>query len=122
MLEVGKGERLTIGASNDDPRAVHNLYIGIYDESQPDNGAKWKSEDLEKGQKGTFTAEFPDEDVTYEMWCNIPGHRQAGMSGDVKVGAGKEREEGPTPLLPAPSLPFVFLGLVGVLLFLRRRE
>ena len=44
------------------------------------------------------------------------------MTGDVKVGAGKEREEGPKPLLPAPGLPFVFLGLVAVVLFLRRRE
>lgn len=117
-----KGEAVAFAVKNDDPRALHNFFIGLYDEGQPDHGARWKSSDLEAGANETFAVPFPDEDVTFEMWCDVPGHRQAGMTGTITLGAGKALEAEKKPLLPGPQPAFVLLGIALVVLGLRRRQ
>lgn len=116
------GDTLVVTADNTDG-IVHNLYIGVFDANQPDHGALWKTEDLQGGEKATIQVGAFDKDVTYEYWCDKPGHRQGlrqGMSGVLVVGKGSALEE-KEPLLPGPS-PVVALVGVAVLVFVLRRR
>ena len=66
--------------------AVHDLYIGNFDPSKPDNGAIWHSTAVGANGSGTFIVETGDQEGTFEMWCNQPGHRGLGMTGTAHVG------------------------------------
>ncbi|MBN1454139.1 MAG: nitrite reductase, copper-containing [Anaerolineales bacterium] len=51
-------------------------------------GANAKSDDV-VGPGNSVTLEFtPSQDGTFAYYCNIPGHRQAGMEGKFIVGSG----------------------------------
>jgi nitrite reductase (NO-forming) len=59
--------------------AVHNLHV---------DGVDAQSEDV-VGQGNSVVLEFtPDKEGTFAYYCNIPGHRQAGMEGKLIVGSG----------------------------------
>lgn len=120
-LEFEKGAKATIGAANAD-KLPHNLYIGTFDPGKEKHGALWFSPDLGQGENDTFPTEFPNEDITFEMWCDIPGHRDAGMTGTVKIGAGGAPvDAGPTPLLPGAEAVALLLALALLAGLLRRR-
>jgi nitrite reductase (NO-forming) len=51
-------------------------------------GADAKSEDV-VGPGNSVTLEFtPNQDGTFAYYCDVPGHRQAGMEGKFIVGSG----------------------------------
>ena len=94
MVFVGKGGAID-GQTNPDLRAnvgdtvkvtlisgegaTHNIHV---------EGVNAQSEDV-VGQGNSVVLEFsPDEDGTFAYYCNIPGHRQAGMEGKFIVGSG----------------------------------
>ena len=94
MVFVGKGGAID-GQTNPDLRAnvgdtvkvtlisgegaTHNIHV---------DGVNAQSEDV-IGQGNSVVLEFsPDNDGTFAYYCNIPGHRQAGMEGKFIVGAG----------------------------------
>ncbi len=59
--------------------AQHNIFF---------DGANAQSEDV-VGPGNSVTLEFtPSQDGTFAYYCNIPGHRQAGMEGKFIVGSG----------------------------------
>ena len=59
--------------------ATHNLFV---------EGVNAQSEDV-VGQGNSVVLEFnSDADGTFAYYCNIPGHRQAGMEGKLIVGSG----------------------------------
>ena len=94
MVFVGKGGAID-GQTNPDLRAnvgdtvkvtlisgegaTHNLFV---------EGVNAQSEDV-VGQGNSVMLEFsPDKEGTFAYYCNIPGHRQAGMEGKFIVGSG----------------------------------
>jgi nitrite reductase (NO-forming) len=94
MVFVGKGGTID-GQTNPDLRAnvgdtvkvtlisgegaTHNIHV---------DGVNAQSEDV-VGQGNSVVLEFsPDKDGTFAYYCNIPGHRQAGMEGKFIVGSG----------------------------------
>ena len=94
MVFVGKGGAID-GQTNPDLRAnvgdtvkvtlisgegaTHNIHV---------DGVNAQSEDV-IGQGNSVVLEFsPDNDGTFAYYCNIPGHRQAGMEGKFIVGSG----------------------------------
>jgi nitrite reductase (NO-forming) len=94
MVFVGKGGAID-GQTNPDLRAnvgdtvkvtlisgegaTHNIHV---------DGVNAQSEDV-VGQGNSVVLEFsPDKDGTFAYYCNIPGHRQAGMEGKFIVGSG----------------------------------
>ena len=65
--------------------AGHNFYLDEF-------GVK--SADV-SGQGNSVSVEFVvDKDGTFSYYCNIPGHRQAGMEGKLIAGSGVASEEG----------------------------
>ena len=59
--------------------ATHNLFV---------EGVNAQSKDV-VGQGNSVVLEFsPDKEGTFAYYCNIPGHRQAGMEGKFIVGSG----------------------------------
>jgi uncharacterized cupredoxin-like copper-binding protein len=50
------------------------------------NGAEAKGEIVGKGGKSTATADL--KDGTYQVYCPVPGHKQAGMNAKLVVGSG----------------------------------
>ena len=59
--------------------ATHNIFF---------EGVNAQSEDV-VGQGNSVVLEFsPDNEGTFAYYCNIPGHRQAGMEGKLIVGSG----------------------------------
>jgi nitrite reductase (NO-forming) len=94
MVFVGKGGAID-GQTNPDLRAnvgdtvkvtlisgegaTHNIHV---------DGVNAQSEDV-VGQGNSAVLEFtPDKEGTFAYYCNIPGHRQAGMEGKFIVGSG----------------------------------
>lgn len=123
-ITVAKGEAVAFEIKNDDAGAPHNFFIGAkYDAAKPNDGAEWLSGDpLKPGESGDLLVTFPDSDVTFEIWCDVPGHYGAGMKGTLTVGAGSGIAEGPKPLLPGFEPGFLLLGLAGVGFALARRR
>lgn len=65
-------------AVSNDGQVVHNLAI---------KGTDLITEDLQPGDTATLDISELD-DGAYEMYCEIPGHRDAGMKGTLTVGSG----------------------------------
>lgn len=65
---------------------VHNLYIGTPQESGEPEDIIWESKDIQPGESTTLLV-VPSEDQTgtYEWWCDIPGHYELGMNGEVTI-------------------------------------
>lgn len=120
-FEFSKGEAVAFKVANDDPSIIHNFYVGIFSEPAANHGAEWFTPTLLKGGNATLIVNFPDKDVTYEIWCDVPGHRQSGMTGELKIGSGQALVEGPKPLLPGFELPLLLIGGTILVLVLRRR-
>jgi plastocyanin len=51
-----------------------------------------KTKALSPGQSATLKA--PDKEGSYEMYCPIDGHKDKGMTGELKVGSGGTGESG----------------------------
>ncbi|MBI4392478.1 MAG: hypothetical protein HY556_01585 [Euryarchaeota archaeon] len=78
---------------------------------------------LQPGKSETlrFTA-GPAGNHTY--YCTVPGHREAGMAGTMRIAAGPVGDEGDgkrTGVAPVPGVPLPLL-LIGVLLLVRARR
>lgn len=73
-LTVAAGEEVEIMLANDGA-IPHNMSI---DDAGVD-------EDLDGGESTTFTFTAPDAPGEYEIYCNVPGHREAGMVATLVV-------------------------------------
>jgi FtsP/CotA-like multicopper oxidase with cupredoxin domain len=67
-------------------KVVHNLQIAAGDQTL-------KTPDLQPG--GTATIDVPAlETGQYDMWCGVPGHKEAGMAGILNIGNAASGEGG----------------------------
>lgn len=73
-LEAPAG-KVTIELTNDSP-VDHNVAI-------EGNGVDVESDTIKDGEKTSVTAEL--EPGTYEFYCSVPGHEEAGMKGTLNV-------------------------------------
>ena len=71
----------TIPANTDVTIDVSNDGAVVHDFFQPDTKAD--TGQIQPGQSGTVVLNLPPG--TYQYWCSIPGHRDAGMSGTITV-------------------------------------
>lgn len=120
-VDADPGETVTFLVENVDPFTSHNLFAGERDTSAPNEGAQWFSPTLQPGETAQVSITFPDDDQTILYWCQVPGHFQGGMRGQITVGEGGELVEEEPPLLPG----FEALGVlvaIGVALALGRRR
>ncbi|MBX3032056.1 MAG: PQQ-dependent sugar dehydrogenase [Chloroflexi bacterium] len=72
-ITIPADTEVTVDLRNDGA-VVHDLY-------QPDLDVK--TPDLQPGESGSVVIDLPPG--TYEFWCAIPGHREAGMTGTFIV-------------------------------------
>ncbi len=72
---------LTIPADTDVTIELTNAGAVVHDFYQPDLDVK--TPDIEPGQTGTVVINLAPG--TYQFWCAIPGHRDAGMTGTLTV-------------------------------------
>lgn len=70
---VPAGE-VTFRLEQEDPDAPHDFRIEELDEG---------TDVLEEGETDEFTVEL--EPGTYTYYCSVPGHREAGMEGELEV-------------------------------------
>jgi nitrite reductase (NO-forming) len=113
MVFIGKGGAID-GQTNPDLRAnvgdtvkvtlisgegaTHNLHV---------DGVNAQSDDV-IGQGNSVVLEFsPDTDGTFAYYCNIPGHRQAGMEGKFIVGSGISTNTSSTTNVSSNASPAV---------------
>ncbi len=61
----------------------HNIYIGTYNPTGS-SVAIWKSVDIAGGDSASFVM-TPESAMTWDSWCNIPGHVGLGMVGTVQA-------------------------------------
>jgi outer membrane protein assembly factor BamB/plastocyanin len=76
-----KPKDFTIPANTDVTIDVSNDGAVVHDFFQPDTKAD--TGQIQPGQSGTAVVNLPPG--TYQYWCSIPGHRDAGMSGTITV-------------------------------------
>ncbi|MFN8518604.1 MAG: PQQ-binding-like beta-propeller repeat protein [Chloroflexota bacterium] len=72
---------ITIPANTDVTIEVTNDGGVIHDLVQPDSGAD--TGEVQPGQTGTAVVNLPPG--TYQFWCSVPGHKDAGMTGTITV-------------------------------------
>lgn len=77
-LSANPGDNVIITLVSGDG-ALHNINIDEFKARSSDVTSSVKSIELE------FTA---DKEGTYKYYCSVPGHRQAGMEGNIIVGSG----------------------------------
>lgn len=70
---VPAGE-VTFRLEQEDPDAPHDFRIDELDEG---------TDVLEEGETDEFTVDL--ESGTYTYYCSVPGHREAGMEGELEV-------------------------------------
>jgi len=58
---------------------AHNLFIGFHADD-----VRSSSLTINGGESTSFVW-TPDEDTTFDTWCNVPGHYENGMSGTATV-------------------------------------
>jgi plastocyanin len=72
---------LTIPADTDVTVSVDNIGATVHNLYQPDLDVK--TPDLQPGQAGDVVINLPAG--TYQFWCSVPGHKDAGMTGTFIV-------------------------------------
>lgn len=92
---------------------THNLFIGKYG-----GEVRWKTADLPGGESEVLLVELPEEAGAWEWWCDLPGHKEAGMYGSLSTGGelGGPKKQ---PILPSPGPLLAILVLVGAVLVIR---
>ncbi|HYK94174.1 MAG TPA: multicopper oxidase domain-containing protein, partial [Thermoplasmata archaeon] len=93
-LVVGWGDHVTITVVNGEPM-THNFHLDYYNLQSPDLTGIGRSANV------TFQA---SEQGSFDYYCTIPGHRQAGMQGVLEVGAI------PNPIGPEANLTSSFIS------------
>lgn len=73
-IQVAPGSQVRVTLINNGVLS-HNLHIA---------GKPVKSETLQNGQKDTIMVEAPTSGKL-EFFCNVPGHKEAGMKGNIVV-------------------------------------
>ena len=78
-LEIPAGREVTLRLENEGVVA-HNLIViqGRKKEARP------KIESIQKGDTAELSLRFEDAG-TYDFHCDVPGHKQAGMRGVIRV-------------------------------------
>lgn len=122
-LKVPAGSPVAFSLTTQGGATVHNFFFGPrYEAGQaPDHGAVAKSRQLSQGPNGVpgdvvvFTFK---SDATWEFWCNEAGHYQ-GMHGTIVIGKGGALDVH-KPLLPGVGFAGLALGVLAVLVVLRR--
>lgn len=75
-IEVGAGETVEIRLVNEGATS-HNLHVHL-------DGEEVRTETLQSGNSDTLTFTAP-ETGEYEFYCAVPGHKAAGMVGEMVV-------------------------------------
>lgn len=102
----------------------HNLYIGVFAEDRdardPVVGA---TETFGAGESTWLNVTMPDEDVTFQWWCDVPGHAGQGMLDDVTVGEGGDgaKQQGSKVLLPGWEVA-IAVAAIGAAAWIHRRD
>jgi uncharacterized cupredoxin-like copper-binding protein len=64
---------------------LENAGSMLHDFTIDDLGGERVHVELAAGESDSFTLNIPDEAGTYDFYCSVPGHRQAGMEGTLEV-------------------------------------
>lgn len=73
-IEVSPGETIRLRLVNQGSLS-HNLHVG---------GKDLQTETVQGGGSDTLTLEAP-ETGSLRFWCNVPGHRETGMKGELVI-------------------------------------
>ncbi len=74
----------------------------------PDDGFDGINLDVGPLQTNSTTFRTPNKDVTYDFYCEIPGHRGQGMEGKFIVGKGNSSSA------PGFEVSLSFIGIMGL--------
>jgi uncharacterized cupredoxin-like copper-binding protein len=64
---------------------LENAGSMLHDFTIDDLGGERVHVEVAGGESDSFTLDIPDESGTYEFYCSVPGHREAGMEGTIEV-------------------------------------
>lgn len=97
----------------------HNYKLGAFSASRDARVIEFGTETFPAGQVRWLNVTLPTDDLTFDAWCDVPGHAEQGMLTDVTVGEGGERRDTGQAgvLLPASGVvgAVAALGLAAAL-------
>ena len=136
-IKVDKGECFTIVIQNQDPHVAHDFVIdevgggshstidanlSSAEIDHVDFDSETPTTDYGYGPNGInkFNVQAPNVDAEFEYYCDVEGHKDAGMVGTLIVGNG-------TPSASSPGfefLPLIFgmIGVASIVLILRKTK
>lgn len=91
---------------HDETNSFEEVHIHMANNTAGHMGANFK----------TFNVSTPDLDITYDFYCSVLGHREAGMEGKFIIGAG-------TASTPGFEMFIVLAGFfsIGTIIALKRK-
>lgn len=70
--------------AKNDGQIVHDLTVGHWDQNPDSRAIQGRTPQLTSGKSASF-AFFPQTTGKFDLWCNIPGHSEAGMRTTLEV-------------------------------------
>lgn len=117
------GRAYAFHVTNDGP-SPHNFYVGAFADDRDARDGRFQSETIRAGETTWLNVTLPEDDVTFDVWCNIVGHAEAGMLDEVQVGEGGTLDGGDGEerrlLLPGLEVVGALAGLAAAALIVRR--
>lgn len=121
--ELEPGKAYSFHVTNAGP-SVHNLYIGLFTDNRDARIGEFQTDEvIRPGESTWLNVTMPDQDVTFDVWCNLPQHAELGMLDEVQIGAGGAPGEEPMEqrlLLPGLEVAGALAGLAVAAFLLNR--
>ncbi len=113
-ITLPKNTCVKITLVNSDTSSRHDFVVDAVD------GWDGIDIDTDMGETSSQLIQTPDKDLDLQFYCSVPGHREAGMEGTLKIGdTGNANESGSPGFGFVPAI-FALLAILAIPIIRRK--